>query len=145
MPDRQSFAKQNRKRNSSGDGIERAYAYLQRNFRRTPALPEIADVAGVSRFHFHRLFRQRFGKTPKRVITELQVAEVQRLARGGMSLGEAARAAGFVHQSHMTLRFKQVVGQTPLRWLKAARAAGGALLVGVAAGANQLIAFALTG
>jgi len=113
----------------ASDGIEKAHQYIVRNFKRTPSLPEIAEVAGLSRFHFHRLFRQRYGKTPKRIITELQVAEVQRLARTGMPLGEAARAAGFVHQSHMTLRFKQVVGETPRRWLQAVRSSASTLLV----------------
>ena len=98
-----------------------ARAYIEQNFHRVPVLEEVAAVARLSRFHFQRQFRRAYGQTPKQVMTELQVAEAQRLLLGGAALAEAASAVGFAHPSHMAMRFKQVVGVPPRRWLKGAR------------------------
>lgn len=98
--------------------LSKAHAFVERHFRRVPTLEEVAAETGYSPFHFHRRFRAAYGKTPKQLATELQVAEVQRLILAGVPLARAAEAVGFAHQSHMTGRFKRLVGTTPLQWLK---------------------------
>jgi AraC-like DNA-binding protein len=99
-------------------------AYIQKHFRKGPRLPEIAAAGDLSPFHFHRLFHHHYGKTPKQVLTELQIAEAQRLVLAGKPLPDVARRTGFAHQSHLTYRFKMFVGKTPDRWLRAAKAEG---------------------
>ncbi|MGB7158557.1 MAG: AraC family transcriptional regulator [Tepidisphaeraceae bacterium] len=113
----------------SGDGapdeIERrlrlTMAFMAQEFRRNPRLSEIARVAHFSEYHFHRLFRKRFGKTPKQVLVDLQIEEVKRLLLIGRRPSDAARSAGFSHQSHLTSRFRQVTGVTPKQWLLSRR------------------------
>ena len=100
-----------------------ARAWIELNFHVGITLAEIAETAGLSEFHFQRMFRRHYGKTPKQVTIELRVAEVQRLALGGASLKDAARAAGCAHSSHMTAQFKRLVGTTPRAWLRVARGA----------------------
>src|SRR4051812_15723213 len=73
----------------------KAMEFMRREFRRAPKLPEIARAAHLSPFHFHRSFRRQFGKTPKQVLAELQIAEVQRLMLAGTPLGQAAKHVGF--------------------------------------------------
>ena len=109
--------------------------FMAREFRRNPRLSEIARVAHFSEYHFHRLFRKRFDKTPKQCLLELQVEEAKRLMLAGHRPSDAARLAGFSHQSHLTARFKTVTGTTPRRWLLATRKRGG----GVASG-DSLVA-----
>jgi AraC-like DNA-binding protein len=104
--------------------LHAATEFMAREFRRNPRLSEIARVAHFSEYHFHRLFRKRFGKTPKQVLVELQIEEAKRLMLGGMRPSEAARHAGFSHQSHLTSRFKTVTGLTPKQWLLASRKRG---------------------
>ena len=113
---------------SEADGTNRAVrlaaarALIERDFRRRRlSLADVARAAHLSQFHFQRLFRQRYGFTPKQVITALRVAEVQRLALAGVSFKDAADTVGFAHQSHMTTRFKRAVGVTPRIWLASAR------------------------
>lgn len=101
--------------------------FMAQEFRRNPRLSEIARVAHFSEYHFHRLFRKRFGKTPKQLLVELQIEEAKRLMLSGQRPADAAGRAGFAHQSHLTSRFKSVTGMTPRQWLLATRGkAGGA-------------------
>jgi len=101
--------------------LEASRAFIELEFRRNPTVKEIARAANLSTYHFHRVFRRYFGVTPKQVVLELQVDEVKRLVLAGLPFAEAARAAGFSHQAHMTGRFKRLVGTTPGRWLRALR------------------------
>jgi AraC family transcriptional regulator len=80
----------------------------------------VAPAAGLSVFHFHRRFTQWAGRTPKAVLTGMQIEHAQALMlEGGLDLAEVARRCGFSHQSHLTTRFREFVGQTPARWLRA--------------------------
>ncbi|MDQ3439713.1 MAG: AraC family transcriptional regulator [Planctomycetota bacterium] len=98
---------------------------MAEEFRRNPRLSEIARIAHFSEYHFHRLFRKRFGKTPKQCLVDLQIEEAKRLMLAGQRPSDAACRAGFSHQSHLTARFKIVTGVTPRQWLLAARPKGG--------------------
>jgi AraC-like DNA-binding protein len=97
--------------------LQATVAFMAREFRRNPRLAEIARVAHFSEYHFHRLFRRRFGKTPKQQLVEYQIEEVKRLMLAGQRPSDAARRAGFSHQSHLTSRFRQMLGMTPRQWI----------------------------
>ena len=45
------------------------------------------------------------------------------LIRAGQPLGQAAAAAGFADQSHMSRHFKRAYGLSPGRWARLSRAA----------------------
>jgi AraC family transcriptional regulator, regulatory protein of adaptative response / methylated-DNA-[protein]-cysteine methyltransferase len=49
--------------------IARAIAFINENFRSQPRLEAIAASAGLSEFHFNRLFRRWAGITPKQYLT----------------------------------------------------------------------------
>jgi AraC family transcriptional regulator of adaptative response/methylated-DNA-[protein]-cysteine methyltransferase len=46
--------------------IERAIAYIEQNRERRPNLAEISQAAGLSEFHFQRLFSRMVGISPKK-------------------------------------------------------------------------------
>jgi len=48
--------------------IARAIRFIEAKFREQPRLAEIADHAGLSEFHFNRLFRRWAGVTPKQYL-----------------------------------------------------------------------------
>jgi AraC-like DNA-binding protein len=102
--------------------LQTSLAFMAREFRRGPRLGEIARAAHFSEYHFHRVFRKRFGKTPKQVLAEHQIAEAKRLMLAGHRPADAARAAGFSHQAHLTSRFRQMTGPTPRPWVLSAKA-----------------------
>jgi AraC-like DNA-binding protein len=102
--------------------LKRVMEYLEEHFREHPTLNVLAQVGGLSPFHFHRLFRACYGKTLKRVNTELQVEHAKQLMLQGVPALEAAARAGFANQSHLTSRFKLIYGLPPGAWLRRYRA-----------------------
>lgn len=94
-----------------------ALSYMAQKFRKGPTLGEIAKVAKLSPFHFHRRFTELLGLTPKQFMLECQIHEAKTdLISGRKELADIARDCGFAHQSHFTSRFKQAAGLTPTRW-----------------------------
>ena len=78
-----------------------------------PPLAELAAAVGVSPFHFHRLFKQVIGATPR------EYARAQRVARFGQALdrgervSEAAYASGFGSSSRAYEDALSGMGMTP--------------------------------
>ena len=89
-------------------------AHIERHLDGELRLEELAAVAGVSVFHFSRLFARTVGLPPKAHVRARRVARAERLIRqGGMPLAEVAYACGFAHQSHFTAVFRRHTGRTP--------------------------------
>lgn len=60
-----------------------------------PDLATLAAQAGLSRFHFHRLFKQVTGLTPKAYASAQRARRVQAQLRGGKRVTEAIHASGY--------------------------------------------------
>jgi AraC-like DNA-binding protein len=72
----------------------------------------------IDRFALARQFRSLFGVTPRRFITLRRLDMVARSIRHGCGLADAALAAGFADQSHMTRAFRDAFGMSPGQWRK---------------------------
>ena len=95
------------------DVIEWVDANLETNIR----LNDLANLAGLSDFHFHRMFRQTCGLSPHNWLTQFRIARAKTLLVN-MPTIEVALACGFSSQSHFIRRFKEQVGVTPGRYLR---------------------------
>lgn len=78
-------------------------------------LADVADVAGFSQFHFHRIFRALMGETlqrfVKRVRLERAVSMMSRTPRPRLT--DVAVACGFSSPSDFTRSFRQRFGTAP--------------------------------
>ncbi|MGD1898138.1 MAG: helix-turn-helix domain-containing protein, partial [Phormidesmis sp.] len=90
--------------------------YLRAHCRRDVSLKELADVVGLSRFHFCRLFRQQVGVSAGAYQLQLRLTEAKKMMIKGRSLAEVAIATGFYDQSHFSRHFKRYVGTTPAKY-----------------------------
>ncbi|WP_288381653.1 bifunctional DNA-binding transcriptional regulator/O6-methylguanine-DNA methyltransferase Ada [uncultured Massilia sp.] len=61
----------------------------------TPSLDSLAQAVGLSRFHFHRLFKQHTGITPKAYAAARRTARLQQSLPGAASVTDALYDAGF--------------------------------------------------
>jgi AraC family transcriptional regulator, regulatory protein of adaptative response / methylated-DNA-[protein]-cysteine methyltransferase len=74
--------------------VARVIRYLDQRHTDQPDLTELARGAGLSSFHFHRLFSRWAGVTPKDFLQCLTVENVKRLLREGESVLETALNVG---------------------------------------------------
>ena len=74
--------------------IARVIRYLDEHHTLQPGLDELAETAGLSPFHFHRLFSTWAGVTPKDFLQCLTLEHAKALLRQGESVLGAALEAG---------------------------------------------------
>lgn len=96
----------------------RAREYLHDALDCAVSLDDLAAATGRDRWSLSRDFRAFFGTSPYRYLTMRRLDRVRQLMLLGRPLVEAAAAAGFADQSHMTRHFTKTYGLSPSRWLK---------------------------
>jgi len=101
----------------------RAREYLEDHLDQAVTLDDLARCAGRDRWSLSRDFRAYFGTSPHRYLTLRRLDRVRLQVQLGSGLAEAAVAAGFYDQSHMTRHFRQAFGIAPARWLRGLAAA----------------------
>lgn len=85
-------------------------AYLDRDIK----LADLASVAGVSQFHFSRLFKQSVGITPHKYLLKERVERAKHLLKNSkLAIAEIALQCGFNSQSHLGKSFREFTGVTP--------------------------------
>ncbi|KMN78032.1 transcriptional regulator [Chromobacterium sp. LK11] len=77
------------------------------------SLAELAAEAGLSRFHFLRIFKAAMHLPPHAYRLQRQLQMARRLIMTGHSLLQASYLAGFADQSHLTRHFISNYGLTP--------------------------------
>ncbi len=76
----------------------------------------LAREAGLSLFHFVRVFTATFGCTPQHYVQARRTQHAKRLLAGACTPAEAAAASGMSDQSHLTRWFKRSYGVTPAQY-----------------------------
>ena len=76
-------------------------------------LAELAHEAGLSKFQLLRAFCKVTGLTPHAYLMQRRIALARRLIAARLPLAQAALAAGFADQSHMTRIFVRKYGVSP--------------------------------
>ncbi|MEP6619064.1 MAG: AraC family transcriptional regulator [bacterium] len=92
--------------------------YLEAHFAQSVSLAELATLARVSPFHLIRQFRRRYGLPPYMFLELIRVQRAKAMLQQGARVSDVAFATGFSDQSHLTRRFKRVVGVPPGRYAK---------------------------
>jgi AraC family transcriptional regulator of adaptative response/methylated-DNA-[protein]-cysteine methyltransferase len=99
-----------------------------------PALAGLAEACGMSRFHFHRIFKAHTGITPKAYAAARRAERVQRGLAQAATVTEAVYEAGFNSSGRFYAASQSVLGMTPTRW----RAGGQGESIRFAVGACSL-------
>jgi AraC family transcriptional regulator len=94
--------------------LRRALDYISANLDEEITLVQLAQVVGVSVFHFARTFTRAMGISPSRYISRMRLERAMaEIAAGKLSLAEIAFKAGFSSQASFTRAFYRVTGLTP--------------------------------
>jgi AraC family transcriptional regulator of adaptative response/methylated-DNA-[protein]-cysteine methyltransferase len=93
--------------------IEKAILFLEKNFHRQPDLREVAQDAGLSAYHFQRLFRRWAGISPKRFVRFLTLAHAKQLLEKSRTLLDATYDAGLSSPGRLHDLFVNIEAMTP--------------------------------
>jgi AraC-like DNA-binding protein len=78
---------------------------------------ELARLCGCSTRHFNRLFRERFGQSPRARQTDLRLSQArQQLAESDRKVSEIALHSGYRSVSLFNALFKRRFGLSPSAW-----------------------------
>ena len=92
----------------------RVIDYIESNLASDLQLVELCTVAGISRSHFARAFRNTIGMAPHAFVLQRRLARtVELLTQRKFTVREVAERCGFADQAHLTRAFKAQFGQPP--------------------------------
>ena len=94
----------------------RICAFIEDTLDSALPLADLAAQAGLSEFHFQRMFTATLGLSPQRYVETRRIARAEALIADGTPLAEVAAACGFAHHSHLTRTFRAHRGVTPSVW-----------------------------
>ncbi|KAA9002648.1 AraC family transcriptional regulator [Affinibrenneria salicis] len=97
---------------------ERAREYIHSHLADAVTLDALEIASGRERWSLSRDFRALYGTSPYRYVVQRRLEQCRHLMLDGFSLADAALAAGFSDQSHMTRHFTQTYGLSPARWFR---------------------------
>ena len=97
--------------------LERVFRWLADHLDDTLDLARLADVACLSPYHFHRVYRAMQGETAAETVRRLRLhrAAVE-LITGELPVARIARRAGYGSQEAFTRAFKTAYGVPPARY-----------------------------
>jgi len=102
--------------------LRRVREYIDANLEANVDLDALSKVAGLSRCHFARAFKQSVGATPHNFLMHRRFCKaVDFMADTNLPLAEIALAAGFSDQSHFSRRFRQYLGVSPSAFRRSRR------------------------
>lgn len=81
-----------------------------------PSLDELASRVGVSAYHFHRVFKQVTGLTPREYAAAHRDKRIRHQLTSGTNVTEAIFDAGYNSSSRFYEQSDRVLGMTPTRY-----------------------------
>jgi AraC family transcriptional regulator len=91
----------------------RVVGYVDRHLTEPLTIDQLADEAGVSRFHFCRVFKKALGMSPISFLTLMRIERAKVLLGRNIPVSAVALKVGFNDLSNFNRQFKTITGLTP--------------------------------
>jgi AraC-like DNA-binding protein len=96
------------------DAVLAATQYIQEHIADDIRLDDLAAAAGLSRFHFARLFRAATGQPPMRYLAQARVASARNLLQlTTLPQRRIAEQTGFADEYHFSRVYRRITGTPP--------------------------------
>lgn len=93
--------------------VDRAKAMMDAHFAEPLSLTDMARDAGMSLYHFARVFNELDGQPPHRRLVDVRLQHARRRLLDGDRVTETCYAVGFGSLSHFITSYKKKFGQPP--------------------------------
>jgi len=93
--------------------VESVRRLMQTNYAEPHSLTSLAIEAGMSPFHFARVFRELVGIPPHRYLRDIRLQRASVMLRDGVSVTSTCYDVGFSNLSHFTRSFRRRFGCAP--------------------------------
>ena len=94
--------------------LRRARDHADRHYAEPLDLTALAAVAGMSKYHFQRLFTATYGLSPSAHLSRRRVERAQDLLRStNLTVTEICHAVGFSSLGSFSSLFRRLVGESP--------------------------------
>ena len=93
--------------------IIRSKQLMEHRFYDKININNIAGEVFISRFHYTRLFKTFYGRTPHQYLTEIRIAKAKHLLRMGTSVSQTCFAVGFESTTSFARLFRKFTGTNP--------------------------------
>ena len=93
--------------------IATAKIFIDDNYQEPIGLDQISQRAFLSRFHFHRLFRQVYHRTPHQYLTRKRLDKAKDLLEENKPVTEVCNEVGFESIGSFSVLFKKEIGFAP--------------------------------
>jgi AraC-like DNA-binding protein len=94
--------------------LRRARDHADRHYTEPLDLEALAAVAGMSKYHFQRLFTATYGLSPAAHLSRRRIERAQDLLRAtNLTVTEVCHAVGFSSLGSFSSRFRELVGESP--------------------------------
>lgn len=107
------------KEQSTEEGMQRSIAYIQEHYHEPITRAQLAQIAGISQWHYSRIFSERWGRPPLDFLAHYRIYRAQEeLLFTPASSQEIAKKVGFEDMHYFSRRFKQLSGVSPRNYAK---------------------------
>lgn len=94
--------------------IVRAKLFIDDNYAAPLDLDRLSDEACFSKYHFLRLFKKTYNKTPHQYLSERRIDKAkEKLRSARATVSEVCGEVGFESTTSFSSKFKQYTGETP--------------------------------
>jgi AraC-like DNA-binding protein len=95
------------------DAVNRSKEFIEAHYNENLSIDTLAEIINLSPFHFIRTFCRQVGLPPHAYLIQTRVKRAKDLLRKGWKIVDVAYETGFSDQSHLSNRFKRIMGFTP--------------------------------
>lgn len=93
--------------------VERAHDLMAAQLDRTFTIAQLSAAVGLNEFALKQGFRQCYGTSVHRLLTDLRMARARTLLAAGHHVAQVAWQVGFAHPANFSAAFRKYHGQAP--------------------------------
>ena len=97
--------------------LRQSLNYIHNNFSTDISLDRVAGTAGISKYHFCRLFKEMTGLTYQSYVNRVRIDQAKKLLNDdALSITDTGYAVGYSDLTHFERIFKKLTGTTPSQY-----------------------------